>query len=52
MGKHSTENGKPAARLQRRIESFEDSAAGRSAGSYPQSSSIRNTLTRPGSMKK
>jgi hypothetical protein len=52
MGKHSTKNGKPAKRLQKRIDSFEDSANGRSPGSYPQSASIRNTLRKPGSLKK
>ena len=52
MGKHSTVDGKPAKRLAKRIEAFEESSTGRSPGSYPQSASIRNTLRRPGSMKK
>ena len=53
MSKHSTENGKPAKKLQKRIESFENSISGRSfVSTYPQSSSIKNTLTRPGSNKK
>jgi hypothetical protein len=53
VSKHSTENGKPAKRLQERIESYENSVSGRSfINSYPQSSSIKNTLTKPGSNKK
>lgn len=53
MSKHSTTSGKPAKRLQIRIEAFEGSASGRSSNnSYPQSASIRNTLTKPGSNKK
>jgi hypothetical protein len=51
MSKHSTENGKPAKRLQRRINSYEESMAGR-GGSYPQSMNIKNTLRKPGSLKK
>jgi len=53
MGKHSTVDGKPAKRLQRRIESYENSVSGRSAiVSYVQSSAVKNTLKRPGSNKK
>jgi hypothetical protein len=53
MSKHSTENGKPAKRLQKRIEDYENSISGRSAiSSYPQSSNIKNTLRKPGSNKK
>jgi hypothetical protein len=52
MGKHSTNSGKPAQRLQKRIDAYEDSVNGRSSGSYPQSASIRNTLRKPGSRKK
>ncbi len=53
MGKHSTVNGKPAKRLQKRIEFYEEGISGRSANSsYPQSASIRNTLRKPGSNKK
>lgn len=53
MGKHSTVNGKPAKRLAARIENFENSISGKSSNtSYPQSLSIKNTLRRPGSLKK
>ncbi len=53
MSKHSTENGKPAKKLQKRIECFENSVSGKSlVMSYPQSASIRNTLRKPGSNKK
>ena len=53
MGKHSTANGKPASRLQKRIENYENSVSGKSSNtSYSQSSAIRNTLRRPGSLKK
>ena len=53
MSKHSTETGKPAKRLQKRIDDFENSISGRSSiASYPQSMSIKNTLHKPGSMKK
>ena len=53
MSKHSTINGKPAKKLQKRIEAFENSISGRSlVNTYAQSSSIKNTLRRPGSLKK
>ena len=53
MGKHSTVDGKPAKRLQKRIELYEENVSGRSSNaSYPQSASIRNTLRKPGSLKK
>jgi len=53
MSKRSTVDGKPAKRLQKRIESYENSVSGRSAiMSYPQSMNIKNTLRRPGSNKK
>lgn len=52
MSKHSTVDGKPAKRLQKRITDFETSMSGKSANSYPQSMAIRNTLRRPGSNKK